>query len=221
MTKFETIYRLFEENADADKAHQMAAYMKNHFLFFGIPTPKRRAATQAFLKEERKCGEIDWDLLDQCWQDDHRECHYFVGDYLRALKKYLTFEDISKLENYARSQQWWDSIDFLNQIIGNIGLTDCRVDEVMRNWARDEDFWIRRLAIEHQLSRKDKTNPDLLEDILVANFGSQEFFINKAIGWALRDYSKSNPDWVRNFIQKYEAHMAPLSIREGSKYVSF
>jgi 3-methyladenine DNA glycosylase AlkD len=93
------------------------------------------------------------------------------------------------------------------------------VDELMLKWSVDEDFWVRRVAIDHQLGRKEKTNTDLLEKILTNNFGSKEFFINKAIGWALRDYSKTNPDWVRYFIGKYKNKMDKLSIREGSKYI--
>ena len=89
----------------------------------------------------------------------------------------------------------------------------------MRAWSTEDDFWVRRIAIDHQLLRKDRTNTELLETILVNNFGSHEFFINKAIGWALRDYSKTNPDWVRNFIDRHRDQMAALSIKEGSKYI--
>ena len=73
----------------------------------------------------------------------------------------------------------------------------------MLEWSIDNDFWLRRIAIDHQLGRKEKTNTELLEQILVNNFGSEEFFINKAIGWSLRDYSKTNSDWVRSFLNKY------------------
>ena len=89
----------------------------------------------------------------------------------------------------------------------------------MLEWSTDEDFWVRRIAIDHQLCRKERTNTELLEKILVNNFGSSEFFINKAIGWSLRDYSKTNPDWVRNFVETHKDKMAKLSIREASKYL--
>ena len=69
----------------------------------------------------------------------------------------------------------------------------------MLDWSKDDDFWIRRIAIDHQLCRREKTNTELLEKIIVNNFGSNEFFINKTIGWALRDYSKTNPLWVKEF----------------------
>ncbi len=89
----------------------------------------------------------------------------------------------------------------------------------MLTWSLDEDIWLRRIAIDHQLPRKEKTNTTLLEKIILNNLGSDEFFINKAIGWSLREYSKTNPDWVINFIKNNKNKMSKLSIREGSKYI--
>ena len=131
----------------------------------------------------------------------------------------LAFEDIPAIRKFIDRKQWWDTIDSLNQVIGKIGLRDERVDALMLEWSTDEDFWVRRIAIDHQLLRKDKTNTVLLEKIIVNNLGSDEFFINKAIGWSLRDYSKTDPEWVRTFISKYRDRMDKLSIREGSKYI--
>ena len=89
----------------------------------------------------------------------------------------------------------------------------------MLEWSLDEDFWVRRVAIDHQLCRKERTNTALLEQIIVNNLGSGEFFINKAIGWSLRDYSKTNPAWVRDFLNRYGERMERLSVREAGKYV--
>lgn len=131
----------------------------------------------------------------------------------------LTFEDIPAIRKFIDRKQWWDRIDSLDQVIGKIGLRDERVDALMLEWSTDEDFWVRRIAIDHQLLRKDKTNTVLLEKIIVNNFGSDEFFINKAIGWSLRDYSKTDPEWVRDFIERYRNRMDKLSIREAGKYI--
>ena len=89
----------------------------------------------------------------------------------------------------------------------------------MLKWSQDPDLWVRRVAIEHQLLRKKKMKTALLQKIIENNLDSQDFFINKAIGWALRDCSKTNPDWVRNFIELQREHLAKLSIKEGSKYL--
>ena len=89
----------------------------------------------------------------------------------------------------------------------------------MLEWSKDEDFWVRRIAIDHQLCRKEKPNTKLLEAILVNNFGSNKFFIDKAIGWSLRDYSKTNPELVIEFVEKCKDKMDKLSIKEASKYI--
>lgn len=219
MDKYNKIRILFEQNSNSEKAIKMSKYMRNKFEFYGISSPIRKSLYRDFLKEEKKSKQVDWTFLDQCFQDEHREFQYLVYDYLITLNKLLCFEDISKIENYIRNKQWWDTIDFFDQVIGFIGLSDPRVDSLMLMWSEDSNFWVRRLAIDYQLGRKEKTNTKLLEQILINNLESNEFFINKAIGWALRDYSKTNPEWVKKFIQTHNENMSKLSIKEGSKYI--
>lgn len=103
--------------------------------------------------------------------------------------------------------------------IGALALKEPNVNKILLEWSLDENIWLRRIAIDHQLLRKDKTNTELLAKILKNNLEQTEFFINKAIGWALRDYSKTNPEWVRNFIEENRENMAKLSIREAIKYL--
>lgn len=219
MDKYTKIKVEFEKNQNPENAVKMAKYMKNLFPFYGIPTPQRKKLYRNFLKEEKKKGEVDWGFLDQCYADEHREFQYLVFDYLAVMQKSLTYGDIPKIWKYIKEKQWWDSIDCLDRIVGEIGLSDSRVDELMLQWSLDEDLWVRRLAIDHQLLRKEKTNRELLAQIIVNNLGSKEFFINKAIGWSLRDYSKTDPEWVKDFIDQYKDRMDKLSIREGSKYL--
>ena len=207
MDKYIKLKKKFEKNRNNDNAINMAAYMRNLFLFYGLPTPKRRTLYKKFLKEEKSKKIIDWDLLDKCYEDEYREFQYFVIDYLAIMQKILTFEDIPRIKKYIKTKQWWDTIDSLNRIVGNIAFVDERINDLMIEWSIDEDFWVRRIAIDHQLCRKDKTNTQLLEKILVNNLESSEFFINKAIGWSLRDYSKTNPELVRNFIETYKDKM--------------
>ena len=219
MDKYAEIRNRFEENADQENAVKMAKYMRNLFSFYGIPTPKRKKLYRDILKEEKKTKIVDWEFLDQCYADEHREFQYLAADYLTALNDFLTYDDIPKIRKYVKEKQWWDTIDFLDRVIGDIGLKDTRVDELMLEWSTDEDFWVRRIAIDHQLLRKEKTNIALLEKIIVNNLGSDEFFINKAIGWSLRDYSKTDPEWVRAFLEKYGEQMDKLSVREAGKYI--
>lgn len=213
------IKQLFDANKDSENALKMAKYMQNKFSFYGIPTPKRKKLYRDFLKAEKKNKRIDFALLDLCFQDEYREFQYFGCDYLKALQVFLVYEDIDKLKQYLLTKQWWDVTDSLDIIIGTIGLKDKRVDDLMLEWSLNEDIWLKRVAIDHQLLRKEKTNQQLLEKIIVNNLNSDEFFINKAIGWSLRDYSKTNPIWVKAFIEKYHDQMAKLSIKEASKYL--
>lgn len=219
MDKFSNISAAFQRVGNDSRAIQMAAYMRDQFLFFGIPSPQRRAVYKDLILRDKKAGKPDWLFLDKCWDDEHREFQYLVLDYLVGMQRFLSFEDVPRLERYVRSKQWWDTIDGLDRIIGNIGLSDGRISDLMLEWAEDDNFWVRRVAIDHQLLRKERTDTALLEKILIKNFGSREFFINKAIGWSLRDYSKTDPEWVKGFIDRYRDRLSPLSIREGSKYL--
>ena len=216
---FQNLKEKFMRNADAGVAQEMQQYMKNKFLFYGYHTPARRKIYAENLKLEKKNKKIDWDLLNQAWNDPYREMQYFACDYLIALKKYLMFSDMDKIENFVRTKSWWDTIDSLIKPVGYLGLHDERVNNLMLKWSQDDNIWIRRFAIEHQLLRKDQMNTALLAKIIKNNLNSEEFFINKAIGWALRDYSKTNPKWVKSFINEYSEQLTPLSIKESSKYL--
>ena len=219
MDKYFDIKKRFEEKEDKENAAQMAKYMRDQFVFYGLPTPKRKAVYKDFLKEEKKSGQIDWAFLDRCYEDEHREFQYLVCDYLTVMDNFLAYDDIPRIKAYIKCKSWWDTTDSLDRVIGQIGLRDSRVDALMLEWSLDDDFWVRRVAIDHQLCRKEKTNTELLEKILVNNFGSDEFFINKAIGWSLRDYSKTNPEWVRTFVEKHADRMSKLSVKEAGKYI--
>lgn len=196
----------------------MKAYMKNKFEFLGVKTPARRKLAKAFFKQQTD-SVIDWNFINDAWNNPYRELQYAALDYLDRRKKLLTPSDLPRLKKLAQTKSWWDTIDFLDRLVGSIISQFPETKEIILSWSCDEDIWLRRLAIDHQLLRKEETDTELLEQILVNNLGQTEFFINKAIGWALRDYSKTNPDWVRDFIERYRAEMVALSIREGSKYL--
>ena len=219
MDKYSKIKQLFEQNRDEENAIKMSKYMRDLFKFYGIPTPVRKSLYKDLLKEEKAKKTIDWNFLDKCYEDDYREFQYLALDYIENMQKFLNYDDIAELYKYIKSKQWWDTIDRFDRIVGNIAFKDDRINDLMLKWSKDEDFWLRRIAIDHQLGRKDKTNTKLLEQILINNFGSDEFFINKAIGWSLRDYSKTNPDWVKDFLNKYENKMNKISLKEAYKYI--
>lgn len=192
MDKYLYIKDLFEKNKHQENAIKMSQYMKNQFLFYGIVAPQRKNLYKEFLKQEKRTRTIDWLFLDLCFLDDHREFQYLVYDYLLALKKYLTYEDILTIQKYIQTKSWWDTVDIFSKIIGYIGLHDIRVGQLMIQWSTNPDMWLRRVAIIHQLGYKDKTSTDILKIIIINNLGSHDFFTNKAIGWSLRDFSKTN-----------------------------
>jgi 3-methyladenine DNA glycosylase AlkD len=212
------VFEIFNENADSKRAEAMSAYMKNICPFLGIPKPKRAELSKDFIKQAKKAAAIDWEFVDRCWRLE-REFQYLALDYLMATEKHLTVAHIPKLKKLAETKPWWDTIDSLIRPIGNIALKNPETNGILLEWSVDSNFWLRRVAINHQIGRRERTDAELLEAIIVNNFGSKEFFINKAIGWSLRDYSKTNPGWVRKFIGKHKNRMANLSIREASKYI--
>lgn len=163
MDKYTKIKHLFEQNRDEENAVKMSKYMRDLFKFYGLATPIRKSFYKDLLKEEKVSKVVDWDFLDKCYEDDYREFQYLVMDYLVTMQKYLTYDDVSKIFKYIKSKQWWDTIDGLDRIVGNIAFKDERINDLMLKWSKDEDFWVRRIAIDHQLCRKEKTNTELLE----------------------------------------------------------
>lgn len=208
-----------EARADTARALDMSRYMENRFPFFGIQAPIRDEICKPYFKDVKKEKKIDWDFVEYCWQHEKRECQYVAAHYLKGMQKFLEITDFEKLKKLVIKKSWWDTVDILDRIIGSLIYRDETLKKEILKWSVDDNIWLRRVAIDHQLLRKEKTDTDLLEKILVNNLNHTEFFINKAIGWALRDYSKTNPQWVKDFIEKYKNNMASLSIREASKYI--
>ena len=216
---FNKLYEEMIQHKNEEQAQKMSKYMLNKFEYIGIKTPERRKIFKNFFKEYKNEEKIDWEFVNNCWENKYREFQYVAADYLKNMKDKLTIDDIPKLKQFILKKSWWDTIDNLDMTIGALALKDSNVNKILMEWSLDENIWLRRIAIDHQLLRKEKTNTELLEKILKNNLGQAEFFINKAIGWALRDYSKTNPEWVKNFIEENKEKMAKLSIKEASKYL--
>ena len=209
----------FEENRNELLAESMSKYMQDKFRFLGVRGATRTEIYKKYFPDARKTKIIDWDFVESCWNKEEREFQYVVVYYLKAMQKFLKREDISKLKYLIVTKSWWDTVDLLAKVIGSLVIRIEGYDQIMLEWSKDSNIWLKRVAILYQLSLKEKVDKQILERILVGNLGDSEFFINKAIGWALRDYSKYNPEWVREFIKKNKDNMANLSIREASKYI--
>ena len=209
-----------ENNRNELLAESMGKYMRDKFNFLGIRGPKRTELFKKYFPTARKTKEIDWNFIETCWNKEEREFQYAIVYYLKAMQKFLKKGDISKLKYLVVTKSWWDTVDLLSKIIGDVVNRNKELKTLMLEWSKKENnIWLRRVAILHQLSFKENVDKLLLETILEDNLSDGEFFITKAIGWALRDYSKVNPEWVRKFIEKNRSEMANLSLREAMKYL--
>ena len=208
-----------EENRNELLAVSMERYMQDKFRFLGVRGATRTEIYKKYFPEARKSKVIDWNFIETCWNKEEREFQYAAVYYLRAMQKFLKREDISKLKYLIVTNSWWDTVDLLAKVVGNLVIRIEGYNKTMLEWSKDSNIWLRRVAILYQLSLKEKVDEKVLDEILENNLGDNEFFINKAVGWALRDYSKFNPEWVTKFIEKNRENMANLSLREASKYL--
>lgn len=208
-----------EASADPVNARAMSKYMKNLFPFYGIKADKVKEISKPFIKALKEEEAINWDIVDSLYKEDKRECQYIALSYLEAVRKKLTLGDIGKIKDLVLRKSHWDSVDSIDQLLGEILLNYDEGADYVIAWSKDENFWVRRCAIDCQLRLKEKTNKDLLKSCILNNLGSKEFFINKAIGWSLREYSKVNRKWVKDFLEEYRHSLSNLSYKEGAKYV--
>lgn len=216
---FEDIIKQFKKHEDSEQAESMAAYMKDNFSFMGLARPVRNSLQKEFIQKARKKKEINWKFVFRCWELPEREYQYLALDYIIASRKALHKADMSKLQDMIVQKSWWDTVDIIAaKLVGELCTRYPElIDDYVLKWAGNENIWLRRSALLFQLKYKNETDSVILDCIIRENIGSKEFFINKAIGWALREYSKTSPEWVRDFMKCTELH--PLSRREGGKYL--
>ena len=215
---YKDLFTELEKQNNVEQSEKMSAYMQNKFPFLGVPKPKLKELVKPYLKEIKK-QEIDWEFINFCWSKDYREAQYVALDYLSDKAKKLTDKDLSNLKKLIITKSWWETVDNIDALIGIIVLRYPKLESIMLDWSTSDNIWLKRVSINFQQEYKEKTNTELLEKIICNNFGSEEFFINKAIGWSLRDYSKVDPAWVKDFIEKYKDNLSKLSIKEASKCI--
>ncbi|MFI8687781.1 DNA alkylation repair protein [Rossellomorea sp. NPDC077527] len=209
---------LLENHHNSDNQEAMEAYMRNQFPFFGIRTPERNALLKDFLKENGKppIEELP-DIVRSLWSMPQRECQYIALGLIDKRSRYLTKEHLPLLEELIVTKSWWDTIDHIGpNHVGEIYQNE-EDDTYLEKWIKADHIWLNRIAILYQLKYKAETDTERLFRYILLHNQSKEFFIQKAIGWALREYSKTNPEAVKDFIASEQ--LAPLSVREGLKHV--
>ncbi len=212
----DSIVNVLTPLADAERALPMAAYMKHHFVYLGIATPARREAIMPLVRA------LDGDPVAAAaalWRLEEREYQYTACDLLRHHARKLQASDLPALEKLVQSKSWWDSVDALVPTIGSLVLRELALTARMDQLIEADDFWLRRVALLHQLAWKDKTDQERLFRYCLQCADESEFFIRKAIGWALRQHARTAPDVVRAFIKQHKNTLSPLSIREAGKHL--
>lgn len=214
------IIEKFEANRNEELAGPMTAYMKNNFPFLGIKSPLRKQLlkeqfVEYALPEPEQLFEEVWKLYNL----PEREYQYAAIALIEKMKKHLTTDDFSALLQLIETKSWWDSVDSIApHFVGRIVKLDRDYGEnIMLEWSLSNNMWTNRSAILHQLKFKQETDTDLLFEIIRQHSSSNEFFIQKAIGWALREYAKTNPDLVKVFVEDHS--LKPLSKREALKHL--
>ncbi|MEE8335065.1 MAG: DNA alkylation repair protein [Candidatus Neomarinimicrobiota bacterium] len=205
--------------ANKNMGQQMSAYMKNNFPFLGIKSPQRREIVVKCWKLMEIKRESDLlRVVDNLWELPEREFQYVGCDTLKKYKNLLTADAITGLAKLIRSKSWWDTVDSIAaHPVGHV--VQCYPETVSKvdAWIHDENMWIRRTAILHQLRFKEKTDSAKLFRYCDLCLEENEFFIRKAIGWALRQYSYIEMDSVLEYVESRKYQLSNLSIREALK----
>ncbi|MDI1303242.1 MAG: DNA alkylation repair protein [bacterium] len=211
----------FKQKENKENEFAMAKYMKNNFSFFGIKTEERRRIFKEIWKENKQeVSANPREIALALYSKKEREFHYCAIEILiKELKGNYKKEDIQLIEKLIGNNSWWDSVDTISKYILGEYLLEFPLEtkNVIERFSKSENMWLNRSAILFQLNYKQKTNADFLFSECLKQAHSKEFFIQKAIGWALREYAKTNPEAVKNFV--LEANLKPLSTKEALKNI--
>ena len=209
-------------HADPERAPTMQAYMKSSMPFLGVPVPmvRRLARAAVAANPPSTAAELERDVRDLWHHAEYREERYAAAALLDAppTRGLRGPDQLALLRDLICDGAWWDHVDELSHRVGELlAGWPATVRAAVLGWAQDPDLWLRRSAIICQLGHKHRTDLDLLATAVEANATHRDFFVRKAIGWALRDYARTDPAWVREFIGAHE--LSPLSRREALKHL--
>jgi 3-methyladenine DNA glycosylase AlkD len=211
---------LLEKHANPKEAAPMKRYMRDQFEYLGIKGPVMGELLKGFYAQNELPGVSDLEtIVCDLWSLPQREFQYVATSLIGKFEKELPEDFIETLEYLLVTKSWWDTVDTIST--GVVGTHFKRFPGVKKKslakWRKSDNFWLRRAIILFQLNYKQETDFELLCDVIRENLGSKEFFINKAIGWALRQYTRVDPQAVRKFVAETPLH--PLSAREALKWL--
>ncbi|MDO8330978.1 MAG: DNA alkylation repair protein [Fluviicoccus sp.] len=208
--------------ANPELAAPMRAYQRDQFPFLGIKTPERRQAVAA-LGKVRFSGAETLAVANALWEFPEREFQYVAVDLLARHANGLTVADIPALLALVQRKSWWDSVDGLAKVVGAVihraRVEDPQIQRLMDDALTHDNLWVRRIALLHQLGWYGDCDAGRLFRYAATCAPETEFFIRKAIGWALRDYARHDPDAVRRFVEEHRQQLSGLSVREAMKHL--
>jgi 3-methyladenine DNA glycosylase AlkD len=210
---------VFKMHADTANAIQMKKYMKDKFVFFGIHSPLRKEIYKAHKNQHGLIPEKQtMEIVRWCWQAPEREYQYFAMEFLGKKQKRVQPDMIGLYEYMITTKSWWDTVDFIaaNLVGSYFKQYPDRIKSLTEEWLNSGNIWLQRTCLLFQLKYKTETNTKLLESFIYRLSPSNEFFIRKAIGWALREYSKTDADFVVQFVKTHA--LSGLSEREALKW---
>ena len=222
MDCFSECRHLFEESQDEERAKQMAHYMRDQFAFYGVTTPiRRRLVRDLMLRAARQLDEAAMEsMVRQCWEAPQREMQYFACDLLARCRRRWTPNTLQLCKELICSKSWWDTVDFIaSRVVGPLVEKFPELKAQMDRWSGHSNVWLRRVAILHQLHYRKNTDEKRLFKYCLTSSEHKEFFLRKATGWALREYAKSAPDRVVDFLNANRERFSPLSLREATKHM--
>ena len=210
----------FEANEDTQIAQQMKDYMRGQYSYYGIKKPLRSKLEKSFLQTVRNADKsAPRDILLKLWALPQREYQMTAIEVMRKGEKYASIEYIDLYEKLITDKSWWDTVDMI--ACNSVGVFFKKFPEQIpiytEKWMASGNIWLQRTALLFQLKYRDKTDFELLSDLIRRLADSEEFFIRKAIGWTLRQYSKFEPEEVRTFLA--QSSLSPLSVSEARKYL--
>ena len=202
-------------------AQEQSAYMRNQFIYHGIKKPVLAQVQKEWRKSFALKHEHELITLTKAlWLKPQREYQYVAIELAQKHHKLWSPEIFELFEHLIRTKSWWDSVDTIaSNLVGKLLVKYPELQAHMDAWILDENVWIRRTALIYQLKYKAQTNHEKLFFYCSQTMHEKEFFIRKAIGWALREYSKTDPIRVKNYIESNKERISALSIKEGSKYI--
>ncbi len=216
------LQQIFLANKDQDNAKKQEGYLKNQFPFIGLPKPIRSELEREFVKEvAKKDHQAIMEIVTKLHNMPEREYMYTAQQILNKSVKKMTIDDVHTMINLTLVNSWWENTDgyvivFKKWLRVNDNANQY-LSEIINTYYDQENFWLRRFSIICQLGQKDDTDFELMQKAILNNLDDNEFFIQKAIGWALREYSKVNPKDVKKFVN--ETPLSAFATKEASKFI--